>query len=234
MSTHANSALAHHFESFQQQRTAASLGMWLFLAQELMFFGGLFTCYLIYRSLNSLDFAIASSELDITLGGVNTAVLITSSLTMALGVKAAQLSKKKALVGYLLATILLACTFLVIKYFEYAAKFEHHTVPGQHFEFHVPADLIEKFDLGPERLATMEKRAEIFFSVYFAMTGLHGLHVLIGIGIAIWLLFPASRGKFNMDYHAPVENFGLYWHFVDLVWIFLFPLLYLLGRNIHS
>jgi cytochrome c oxidase subunit 3 len=130
-------------------------------------------------------------------------------------------------------TFCFASTFLVIKYVEYSAKFEHHTVPGPTFEFHVPPDLIERFDLGPERLALMEKRAEVFFSIYFAMTGLHGLHVLIGMCLIIWLIFPASKNKFNRDYHSPVENFGLYWHFVDLVWIFLFPLLYLLGRNLH-
>ena len=229
-----SSTLHHHFESYDQQRNASSLGMWLFLAQEVMFFGGLFTAYMIYRTQNALDFAIASSELDIWLGGINTAVLIASSFTMAMAVKMAMLAKRKALVMNLILTLLLGTTFLVIKYFEYSAKFEHNTVPGAHFEFHVEDDLIAKYSLTPERLNTMEDRAEIFFSLYFMMTGLHALHMVIGLGIGIWLLFPSMAGKFNMDYHNPVENFGLYWHFVDLVWIFLFPLLYLLGRNVHS
>ena len=229
-----SSTLHHHFESYDQQRNASSLGMWLFLAQEVMFFGGLFTAYMIYRTQNSLDFAIASSELDIWLGGINTAILIASSFTMAMAVKMAMLAKRNALVLNLILTLILGSGFLVIKYFEYSAKFEHNTVPGAHFEFHVEEDLITKFNLTPERLNTMEDRAEIFFSLYFMMTGLHALHMVIGIGIGIWLLFPAMAGKFNMDYHNPVENFGLYWHFVDLVWIFLFPLLYLLGRNVHA
>ena len=229
-----SSTLHHHFESYDQQRNASSLGMWLFLAQEVMFFGGLFTAYMIYRTQNALDFAIASSELDIWLGGINTAILIASSFTMAMAVKKAMLSEKRALVVNLVLTLILGSAFLVIKYFEYSAKFEHSTVPGAHFEFHVDDDLITKFQLSPERLNTMEDRAEIFFSLYFMMTGLHALHMVIGIGIGIWLLFPAMAGKFNMDYHNPVENFGLYWHFVDLVWIFLFPLLYLLGRNVHT
>ena len=225
--------LAHDLHSISQQRAAHSLGMWLFMAQEIMFFGGLFTAYVVYRALNPLDFAVASSELDAVLGGVNTLVLIASSVTMALAVKYAQLGKKNMIVLFLIFTFLFASTFLVIKYFEYSAKFEHHTVPGYDFDFHVPADVIQKFELSPERIATMEKRAEVFFSIYFAMTGLHGLHVFIGMCLIIWLIFPAMKNKFNVDYHSPVENFGLYWHFVDLVWIFLFPLLYLLGRNIH-
>jgi len=226
------STLHHHFESYDQQRHASSLGMWFFLAQEVMFFGGLFTVYMIYRTQNSLDFAVASSHLDITLGAVNTAILIASSFTMAMAVKMAMLGKRKAIVGFLIVTLLFGCGFLVIKYFEYSAKFEHNTVPGAHFEFHVEQELIDHYQLTPERVETMEKRAEMFFSLYFMMTGLHALHMVIGVGIGIWLMFPAMAGKFNMDYHNPVENFGLYWHFVDLVWIFLFPLLYLLGRNV--
>ena len=226
------STLHHHFESYDQQRNASQLGMWFFLAQEVMFFGGLFTAYMIYRTQNSLDFAVASSHLDITLGAVNTAILIASSFTMAMAVKTAVLAKRKQIVGYLALTLVLGTAFLVIKYFEYAEKFEHHTVPGSSFEFHVEPELIEHYQLTPERLVTMEKRAEIFFSLYFMMTGLHALHMIIGVGIGIWLMFGAMAGKFNMDYHNPVENFGLYWHFVDLVWIFLFPLLYLLGRNV--
>ena len=227
-----SSTLQHHFESYYQQRNAASLGMWLFLAQEIMFFGGLFTAYMVYRIQNSLDFAIASSHLDIKLGAINTAILIASSFTMAMAVKMAVLAKRKAIVGFLVLTLVFGAGFLVIKYFEYSAKFEHNTVPGAHFEFTVDQELIDFYSLTPERLETMEKRAEVFFSLYFMMTGLHALHMIIGIGLGVWLMFPAMAGRFNIDYHSPIENFGLYWHFVDLVWIFLFPLLYLLGRNV--
>ncbi len=226
-----STTLHHHFESYDQQRNASSLGMWFFLAQEVMFFGGLFTAYMIYRTQNGLDFAVASSHLNIPLGALNTAILIASSFTMAMAVKKSVLAQRKAIVGYLILTLILGCGFLVVKYFEYAEKFEHNTVPGSSFEFHVEPELIAQYDLSPERVVTMEKRAEIFFSLYFMMTGLHALHMVIGVGIGIWLMFPAMAGKFNMDYHNPVENFGLYWHFVDLVWIFLFPLLYLLGGN---
>jgi cytochrome c oxidase subunit 3 len=208
--------------------------MWLFLAQEVMFFGGLFTLYMVYRSMNSLDFALASSELNVPLGFTNTLVLIGSSVTMALAVKAAQLSKRKRLVGLLIATILLGCVFLVVKYFEYSAKWEHSYVPGfTEFAWGPEPAAIEALELSPERVETMKKRGEIFFSIYFTMTGLHALHMIIGIALGIWLLFPSWKGRFDMNYHNPVENFGLYWHFVDLVWIFLFPLLYLLGRNMH-
>lgn len=235
MASHAHaSTLAHHFENYEQQRQAASLGMWLFLAQEVMFFGGLFLAYLIYRTQNALDFAVASSELNVPLGFTNTLILILSSVTMALAVKRAALGKRKQLVALLGATLILGSAFLVIKYFEYSAKFEHHQVPGRaDYYFQVPDDIIQQFQLSPERIATMQSRSEMFFSIYFAMTGLHALHMVIGIGIGIWLLFPAWKGRFDMNNHNTVENFGLYWHFVDLVWIFLFPLLYLLGRNIH-
>ncbi len=230
----AHSTLAHHFENYDQQREAASLGMWFFMAQEILFFGGVFLLYMIYRISNAKAFALASSELDVKWGFINTLVLIASSVTMALAVKQAQLGKRKALCLFLIFTILFGFVFLGIKYIEYSAKFEHNTVPGPSFEFHPdPAD-VERLGLTAEELVNLESRAEMFFSVYFMMTGLHAVHMIIGIGIGIWLLFPSWAGKFNLDYHNPIENFGLYWHFVDLVWIFLFPLLYLLGRNIHA
>jgi cytochrome c oxidase subunit III len=225
--------LAHHFKSYEQQREASSLGMWFFIAQEVLFFGGLFTVYLVYRSRNALDFAVASGELDVFWGGINTAVLIASSFTMAMAVRAAQLGKRNPLVLFLILTLLLGGVFVGVKYIEYTAKIEHHLFPGMSdFHFEVPPTVIEHFELSAERVAVMQQRARVFFSIYFAMTGLHALHMLIGMGLIVWLLFPAWRGRFNHDYHNPIENFGLYWHFVDLVWIFLFPLLYLLGRNI--
>lgn len=216
--THGGGALAHHFESYDQQREASSLGMWLFLVTEVMFFGGLFLAYIVYRSRWPEDFALASHSLDVTLGGINTAILIASSLTMALAVRSAQLARRKATVLFLLATLLFGFGFLGIKAVEYHAKWVHHEVPGPHFEFHGDAD---------------PAHAEMFFSLYFGMTGLHAAHMVIGAGLVTWLMFPAWRGRFNADYHNPVEVVGLYWHFVDIVWIFLFPLLYLIGFHVQ-
>jgi len=208
--------LAHHFESFEQQREASYLGMWIFLAQEVMFFGGLFTAYLVYRLFHPEAFAAGSHELDIILGAINTAVLIGSSLTMALAVRAAQLDRRKLLVLFLLATIVLGCVFLGIKVVEYGAKFEHGLVPGPHFEWHGEGN---------------PRQVHMFFNLYFAMTGLHALHMIVGIAILLVMVWLAWRGAFTRDNHNLVEGMGLYWHFVDIVWIFLFPLLYLLGRH---
>ena len=208
--------LAHHFDNLEQQREAGTLGMWIFLMTEVMFFGGLFTAYVIYRSLHSEGFAAASAQLDVTLGAINTAVLIASSLTMALAVHAAQTGKRSGQVGFLLLTIVLGLTFLVIKFFEYKAKFDHSLVPGLPFE-----------DAGPR---TYEW--QMFFSIYFGMTGMHALHMIIGIVILGVLVRQAWRDRFSPNYYTPVELTGLYWHFVDIVWIFLFPLLYLIGAHV--
>ena len=218
MSQSHSSSLAHHFDSLEQQREASTLGMWLFLVQEIMFFGGLFMCYLLYRWKDPEAFAAGSHELSITLGSFNTVVLIASSLTMALGVRAAQTGRQKALVNWLVTTGILGCVFLVVKYFEYKEKWLHHLIPGDHFHFAGPVG----------------DRAHTFFSLYFAMTGMHAIHMIVGIGILIWLLVKSMRGAFGADYYNPIENFGLYWHFVDIVWIFLFPLLYLIGRHYHA
>jgi cytochrome c oxidase subunit III len=211
---HGDGVLQHHFDSLEQQRDASTLGMWAFVAQEAMFFGGLFTAYLVYRFLYPQAYHLGSHELNVVLGGINTAVLITSSLTMALAVWSAQVGRRKQLTAWLTMTLLLGLTFLVIKYFEYAAKFHHHLVPGAHFAF--PGEE------GPH--------VQLFFCLYFAMTGMHALHMIIGFGILLVYIPMAARGKFTPQYSHPVELFGLYWHFVDIVWIFLFPLLYLLGR----
>ncbi|GMU64275.1 MAG: cytochrome c oxidase subunit III [Acidobacteriota bacterium] len=208
-------ALAHHFDSLEQQKEASTLGMWLFLVQEVMFFGGLFMTYLLYRWRDPQAFMAGSHELDITLGLVNTVILIGSSLTMAMAVHAAQTSKQKQLIGFLVATGVLGLAFLVIKYFEYSAKWHHHLIPGPDFHFG----------------GAVGDRAEMFFALYFAMTGMHALHMIIGAGVLIWILKGALAGRFHAGYYNPVENFGLYWHFVDIVWIFLFPLLYLIGRH---
>ena len=207
--------VAHHFDDAEQQHDASTLGMWLFLVQEVMFFGGLFLAYVVYRTSFPEAFHAGSHELDIKLGAFNTVVLLTSSLTMALSVHAAQVSKRGMLIVNLILTLILGFVFLGVKVIEYAAKFEHHLVPGPHFAFH-----------GPD--AT---NAQLFFSLYFAMTGLHALHMIIGAGLLMVLIVRSTQGMFNKNYYTPVEVVGLYWHFVDLVWIFLFPLLYLLGRH---
>jgi len=204
----------HHFESMVQQKESVTLGMWLFLAQEVMFFGGLFMAYLLYRVWYPAAWAEGSQELDITLGGVNTVVLIGSSLTMAFAVRCAQLGQNKATRNWLILTMALGMVFVVIKGFEYAHKFEMLHVPGPNFVFHGPhADQVE-----------------IFLSLYFMMTGLHALHMLIGFGILAWIAWMAHKQKFSPEWNSHVEMAGLYWHFVDIVWIFLFPLLYLVDR----
>jgi cytochrome c oxidase subunit 3 len=207
---------AHQFETMEQQKESSTLGMWLFLVTEIMFFGGLFTVYVIYRNMYPQAFAAASSTLNVPLGAFNTAVLIGSSLTMALAIWAAQVNWRKGIILFLLLTMALGSTFLVVKGFEYAEKFEHHHVPGPNFEFDGPQ---------PEN-------AEIFFSLYFIMTGIHATHMIIGIIILGVLAVFAWRGKFDSEYFNPLEMTGLYWHFVDIVWIFLFPLLYLLGAHV--
>jgi len=205
----------HHFVDMAAQREASSLGMWVFLVTEVLFFGGMFTAYVVYRATFRHDFEGASNLLDIRLGAFNTAVLIMSSLTMALAVWASAAGRRKLIIPFLLSTILLGSVFLGVKFVEYKQKFEHHEVPGAHF-------------VVPEGLA---KPSELFFSLYFCMTGLHALHMIIGIGLLSWLILKARRGEFTPQYNTPVDLVGLYWHFVDIVWIFLFPLLYLLGRH---
>ena len=209
--------LQHHFDSLEQQHEAATLGMWLFLITEVLFFGGLFLAYMLYRVWYPVAWAEASLELDIVLGAFNTAVLIGSSLTMALAVRAAQTGLQRATVGWILATMALGLVFLIVKYFEYAEKFEHHHVPGSTFAFPGP-------NAGP---------AQIYFSLYFLMTGLHATHMLIGFVIMAVIARMAYKGRFSPQWYTPVEITGLYWHFVDIVWIFLFPLLYLVDRAHH-
>jgi cytochrome c oxidase subunit 3 len=209
--------LQHHFDTMDQQREASSFGMWVFLVTEILFFGGLFTAYTVYRHQYPRAFAEASRHLDITLGTFNTVVLIISSLTMALAVWSAAVGRRKAIVVFLLLTMALGAVFLGVKAVEYTHKFHDHLVPGPSFHFEGP-------HAGP---------AEIFFSLYFTMTGLHAAHMIVGIGILTVLVLQARKGRYTPEYHNPVEVSGLYWHFVDIVWIFLFPLLYLLGRHIH-
>jgi cytochrome c oxidase subunit 3 len=225
MSGHGTAALRHHFANPEQQKESAVLGMWVFIAQEILFFGGLFATYLVYRSSYPHAFADAASHLDWKLGAANTVVLIFSSFTMAMAVHAAAHARSRATVAWLLATILLGAVFLGVKVVEYGDKFEHHLVPGRSFQYtpHHEANLARDPELA--------RHAQLYYSLYFGMTGLHALHMIIGIPILGWIAWRAGRGEFSAAYDSPVEITGLYWHFVDIVWIFLFPLLYLIGAH---
>jgi cytochrome c oxidase subunit 3 len=211
--------LAHHFDTPLQQFDAAKLGMWAFLAQELLFFSGLFVAYGIFRSWYPETFTQASAQLDRTMGTVNTLVLLVSSLTAALAVRSAQLGKKNQTSALLIVTILCAFIFLGVKYFEYAHKFEAGLLPGKYFHPH-QEHLKPGTHLGPE--------GHVFFSIYFMMTGVHALHIIVGIGVLTWILIRNMKGEFSKEYFTPVDLVALYWHLVDLVWIYLFPLLYLI------
>lgn len=222
-------ALQHQFVDLQQQRETVSLGMWVFIAQEVLFFGGLFTTYAIYRHAYPAAFAAGSHHLSWKIGFANTLVLIASSLTMALAVHAAATGRRKRIVGLLLATVLLGSVFLGVKYVEYGEKIRPCQGDGEHAGCLVPG---EAFDGAALHLAgEAAGHVQIFFSLYFAMTGLHALHMIIGIPIILIIAWQARKGRYGPVYHTPVEIVGLYWHFVDIIWIFLFPLLYLIGKH---
>ena len=208
-----NFHVAHHFDKADTQFDAARMGIWLFLVTEILFFGGLFCAFFIFRAWYFDSFVEAHNHLDKVMGGVNTLVLITSSFTMALAVRSSQLTKQAETTKLLIITILCACGFLVIKYFEYAHKIHDGLLPGSLFA----------------AKGFTSTHPHLFFSIYFLMTGVHGLHVVIGIGLLLWILLRNMRGEFSGRYYAPVEGVGLYWHLVDLIWIYLFPLLYLVG-----
>lgn len=225
----------HHFETVEQQREAGSFGMWIFLLTEIMFFGGMFFAYLLYRNWYYPAFASASETLSIQIGTANTAILITSGFFMALAVWAAEVRKQKMLVWTLILTTVFGLAFLGFKYDEYHTKWVEHHIPGANFD-------IKDFVNPPINPRThkptedpippdMAQRTQIFFFLYFAMTGMHALHMIIGIALLFWLIRRAARGDFSAGYVAPIENFGLYWHFVDVIWLFLYPLLYLINRH---
>ena len=209
--------LRHHFATPDQQMDASTLGMWTFLITEVLFFGGMFAAYAVYRNMYPQAFASTSVYMNVILGGTNTAVLICSSLTMALSVRAAQLSNRRHLMLFLVLTMIFGATFLVIKGFEYHDKWVEHLVPGFNFRY----DEFPKY----------AHNAQILFFLYFCMTGMHALHMIVGLGLLSYLLVQAGRRMYSANYFAPVEMIGLYWHFVDVVWIFLFPLLYLIGHR---
>jgi cytochrome c oxidase subunit 3 len=221
----------HHFESVEQQADAAGFAMWLFLLTEIMFFGGLFTAYLIYRNWYYPAFVAGSHQLSILLGTVNTGVLICSSFTMAMGVYSAEIRRKGALVMWLLLTILLGLVFLGIKADEYHEKWEKHHIPGLNFSVNDFVHVNPAYPDDPALPLDMAEKTQVYFSLYFAMTGMHALHMVIGISILIILVIRARAGAYTEGHMTTIENFGLYWHFVDIVWIFLFPLLYLISRH---
>jgi len=225
--------LLHHFNSVEQQADASSFAMWLFLLTEVMFFGGMFVVYLIYRNWYYPAFVAGSRQLNVALGGINSALLITSSFTMTLAVWNARMRRKGGMILCLVLTFALGAVFLGVKGAEYKEKFEKHHVPGEHYS-------LQSFlnpDSDPAAAGTRPlpldeaRHTELFFSLYFAMTGMHALHMIIGMGLMAYILFRARGGAYTAGHTAFVEYFGMYWHFVDIVWIFLFPLLYLINRH---
>ena len=281
--------LAHHFDTYQQQFDAGKLGIWLFLLTEVLFFSGLFCAYTVYRGMHPEVFVYAHYFLNTTMGAINTCVLLISSLTAAWAVRNAQLAQRKLLMLNIAITIACACTFMVVKFFEYQHKFHDGLLPGPAFHpteqvweletfkkkhpeaaeyaehltklaeekdkqkaaavgaipldkpetgvFEKPTEeqvepLIKAGVIGPSAMdptrPSQPRNAHVFFSIYFFMTGLHGIHVLGGIGVFIWLLLRARKGVFGPKYFGPIDYAALYWHLVDLIWIYLFPLLYLI------
>ncbi len=205
--------VAHHFEDAEQQHEANTLGMWTFLATEVLFFGALFAAFYIYRASYASTFKETSRHLYMSIGAVNTVVLLTSSLTVALAVHAGEHRQRRRMVRFMLATLVLGLLFLGFKGVEYFLDYREHLVPAFNFAW-------EGDNPG---------QAQLFFIFYFIMTLVHGLHMIIGIGVIIYLAVRARRGHYDQDPTA-IELFGLYWHFVDIVWIFLFPTLYLLKQ----
>ena len=219
--------VAHHFQNAEQEFQSLKFGFWLFLATEVMLFGGLFAAYIIFHGVYPETFKVGGEQLDWRMGALNTVILLTSSWTMAMGVRACQLNQKKPLVGWLIITFLCACGFLVVKYFEYTGKISHGLLPGSLFDPEgtnydgVPyVDLFTGLDGG-------NGAPNLYFSFYWTMTGIHGVHVLMGMVAIGWLIWQGNKARFHAGFSAPVDLIGLYWHIVDLIWIFLFPLLYL-------
>jgi cytochrome c oxidase subunit 3 len=211
-------ALREQFNTEEQQKDASTLGMWVFLITEIMFFGGMFLAYTIYRSTYPNAFGLASSSLNLPIGATNTCVLLLSSFTMVMAVRAAQLGQKRMIIFFLIITMLFGFAFLGIKAYEWTEKFEEHHVPAQ-ASFHLEG-------------TQQQGQAKLFFSLYFAMTGLHALHMVVGVGILTFIIFQTASGTYSTKYFTPVDIAGLYWHFVDIVWIFLFPLFYLIDRHL--
>lgn len=209
--------LQHHFEDLGQQHEASTLGMWMFLCTEILFFGGVLCAYWIYRVMYPEAWAVGGEQQNTLAGGINTLVLIVSSLTMALAVRSAQLGRRLATVGMLVATLFFGMVFLGIKSYEYHAHYVEGLFPGAAWHWNEDPALAPK--------------VQLFMVFYWSMTGLHALHMVIGAGLLLWMIWRAWSGQFGPEYYSPVEVMGLYWHFVDIVWIYLFPLLYLIDRH---
>jgi cytochrome c oxidase subunit 3 len=220
MSSVNHAPLAHQFDDLEQQRSADALGMWVFLATEVMVFGALFTGYVSYRMTYPQAFEEGSRHLNLLIGGVNTIVLLTSSLTMALAVRSTRVSQRRASIGFLAGTVLLGSAFLVLKAVEYYEDYREQLVPVLAFQ---PAEWAER--------GFTPRHIELFLLCYYFLTGLHALHMTIGLGVLTVLIIMAWRGRFSSEHYMPVEVTGLYWHFVDVIWIFLLPLLYLVGTR---
>lgn len=207
--------VAHHYRDAEEQYQSGKEGIWLFMVTEILMFGAILVGYLIFRTIYPEMFAEGAKSLDWRLGFVNTLVLIFSSFTMAISISFVQKNQTKNAAIALATTVLCGAIFMCIKYFEYTHKFHLGLFPGRMLD--VNAIGAEHANLG------------MYFGFYFAMTGLHGIHVLIGMALITWLLFRTIRGDFHSQYWIPVEGVGIFWHIVDLIWIFLFPLLYLVG-----
>ena len=207
--------VAEQFDDLDQQRDAARLGMWTFLANEVLFFGTMFTAYIEYRTIHPQAFVIGSNHLDYWLGTINTALLLLSSLTMALAVHGAQHGKRGRSALFLFLTLVLGVAFLGVKFYEYAKHFHEGMVPGAHFAYG----------------GAYAREVQLFMSFYFIMTGMHAIHMTIGIGLVFVMLMMTLSGKITATWHSPIVNTGLYWHFVDIVWIFLYPCFYLVGTK---
>jgi cytochrome c oxidase subunit 3 len=243
---HRTGELYGQFKTLEQQKETATLGMWIFLITEVMFFGGIMLAYAINRHIYYPAFAVGSNTLSLKLGGFNTVVLLASSFTMAMAVWSSQVGKKTLISIFLLLTITLGFVFFGVKYVEYSQKFHHHLVPGKKFDiFYCVNNPPSCPDLDGEELMVEGKlldaakaadpdlnaHAQLYYSAYFGMTGLHALHMVIGAGLLFWLFTGSLAGRFTPQWNTPVDIVGLYWHFVDIVWIYLFPLLYLIDRH---
>lgn len=243
---HRTGELYGQFKTLEQQKDSASLGMWIFLVTEVMFFGGIMLAYTLNRHAYFPAFAMGSNTLSLKLGGFNTIVLLASSFTMAMAVWSAQTGKKQLISIFLTLTILLGFVFFGVKYVEYSQKFHHHLVPGKTFDISYCANNPNRCaDINAAELITereelekakaldpdLNSHAQLYYSAYFGMTGLHALHMVIGAGLLLWLLKNSLAGVYTPRWNTPVDLVGLYWHFVDIVWIFLFPLLYLIDRH---
>ncbi len=224
-STH-SSVLKHHFDNLEQQHSAERLGMWMFLATEVLFFAGLFGAYTIYRIWFPEAFEVGSSFLNWKFATFNTFLLVTSSLTMTLAIRAARLGNQKALLWNLIITAILGTAFMVVKGFEYAEDFHESIVPGSLFGGHIKQDSIDRgIDTG---------KVQLFLVFYYVMTGIHGIHLIIGIGCVLWLVQQAYTAQIPPENYSTVEVVSLYWHLVDAIWLFIMPLLYLAGAGLKS